>query len=115
MLSTSSALHGLVVDRPAVPRLVVMGAGGEDLREDHPLTEDRVLVGRSRACGVQLAQDGQVSRRHCELVRSDTGWLVRDLGATHGVHVDGRRVREHALRGGEIVQLGATQLRFRVC
>jgi pSer/pThr/pTyr-binding forkhead associated (FHA) protein len=40
------------------------------------------------------------------------GWLLIDLGSTNGCFVNGRRVREHRLRDGDLIAVGHHQLRF---
>jgi FHA domain len=43
---------------------------------------DSLLVGRDPDAQVRLT-DGRASRRHAVIERDETGWLVRDLGATN--------------------------------
>ncbi|HEX8856447.1 MAG TPA: DUF1707 and FHA domain-containing protein [Thermoleophilaceae bacterium] len=78
-----------------------------------PLVPDgeTLTLGRGSDCSLPL-DDPFVSRRHAELSRSDRGWLLRDLGSTNGVWVNGWRVRESELRDGDEVRLGYTRFRF---
>jgi DNA-binding NtrC family response regulator len=70
----------------------------------------RVLVGSGALCGLRV-EDAQVSRRHLAL-ELGTSWLrLEDLGSTNGTLVNGVRVREAFLTGGELVRIGATLLR----
>ena len=72
------------------------------------------VVGRSKTCDVQIDEQG-VSRRHCEVLLRDDGASVRDLGSTHGVYLEGRRIEgEERLRAGVIVKLGAHGPHFEV-
>lgn len=50
-----------------------------------------LLIGRGEDCDVHVP-DGRVSRHHCRIVPTDTGWLVEDLGSQAGTHVAGRPV-----------------------
>jgi hypothetical protein len=77
------------------------------------LSGDRVLVGRSRECDVQLA-DPNVSRRHAEFRRDGGSWTVIDLGSTNGVKLNGRRVDQAALEPGDRVTLGLTELTYEL-
>ncbi len=53
-----------------------------------------------------------VSRRHAEL-RIETGcWLLRDLGSSNGTWVNGRRVVEAEVRPGDLIHLGAAEIRL---
>jgi hypothetical protein len=115
--SSRDELRGLTADLPAQPaaglawlrarfarrRLGLPGAGD--------LLQARVLIGRSSACQLVLADD-TVSRRHAELRAEDGRWLLRDLGSSNGTWVNGRRVIEAEVRPGDLVQLGATQIRL---
>ena len=70
----------------------------------------RVLLGSSAICELRLA-DPQVSRRHLSLVAANGEVQARDLGSTNGTLVNGVRILEAALRGGESIRVGATTLR----
>ena len=72
------------------------------------------VIGRSRDCDIVLG-DGNVSRRHAEVVPSTNGWSVNDLGSTNGVLVNGRRITgATALRPGDRIELGTSELRFEL-
>src|SRR3954470_5532809 len=72
-------------------------------------------LGRSRDCDIVL-DDSNVSRRHAEISPSGTtGWLIKDLGSTNGVRVNGRTVDgPHPLESGDRVELGTVDVRFEV-
>ncbi len=76
-----------------------------DAREPSP-----VLVGTSAVCRAQLS-DPEVSRRHASFEASGPMLRVKDLGSTNGTFVNGVRVFEAAIVGGESVQVGSTVLR----
>lgn len=68
------------------------------------------VIGRS---GGDLNLDDQaVSRRHCELVRKDEQWIVRDLGSSNGTFVNGERAAERTLKDGDRLRVGQTELVF---
>jgi hypothetical protein len=73
------------------------------------------LIGRSRECDIVL-DDSNVSRRHAQISPSGaTGWLIKDLGSTNGVRVNGRTVDgPHPLESGDRVELGTVDVRFEV-
>ena len=74
----------------------------------------RATVGRSKSVECVLS-DPNVSRRHAELRRSQTGdWTIADLGSTNGVKVNGRRVSSTRLSPGDEVTLGTTTFRFDI-
>ncbi|HEX5584458.1 DUF3662 and FHA domain-containing protein [Gaiella sp.] len=78
-----------------------------------PLSADRVVIGRSRECDLRV-DDGNVSRRHVELVREgESSWVVVDLGSTNGTELNGRKVqRRTPLDDGDRITIGSTELLF---
>ena len=92
---------------PAAPD----GAVLEGPHGTHALAATTTL-GRDAASDVVLADTG-VSRRHAQLVTTEDGTLVRDLGSTNGTYVNGVRVREQLLRDGDRLTVGTTDLVFR--
>jgi hypothetical protein len=77
----------------------------------HAIAKERVVLGRSRDCDVQLA-DPNVSRRHAEVVREGATYWIVDLDSTNGVEVNGKRVRRSKLGDGDTVTLGSTDVTF---
>jgi hypothetical protein len=77
------------------------------------LSGSRVVLGRSREADIVL-QDPNVSRRHAELRRDDSGWQVVDLGSTNGIKVNGRQVDNQPLRPGDQITIGVTDLTFEL-
>jgi hypothetical protein len=77
------------------------------------LSGDRVVIGRSRDCDI-VVSDPNVSRRHAELRRDENAWHAIDLGSTNGVKVNGRRVDQVALRDGDRITIGVTDLTFEL-
>jgi hypothetical protein len=74
----------------------------------------QATIGRSKGAECVLA-DPNVSRRHAELRRSQTGdWTIADLGSTNGIKVNGRRVSSSRLSPGDQVTLGTTTFLFDI-
>lgn len=69
-----------------------------------------MLVGTSQTCALRLA-DHLASRRHLRLTLEGRRLRISDLGSTNGTFVDGVRLLDGYLRGGEIVRIGQTALR----
>jgi Protein of unknown function (DUF3662)/FHA domain len=92
-------------DAPA-GKAFLIGAGKRTV-----LSGSRVLIGRSRECDIQL-DDPNTSRRHAEVRREGSTWVVADLGSTNGIKVNGHRVAETELHPGDEVMLGLARLRF---
>ena len=69
------------------------------------LDELPVLIGRSPLAKVRL-DDTYVSRCHCEIEISEDMLIVRDLGSTHGTHVNGQAIIQAPLRPGDTLTIG---------
>jgi hypothetical protein len=75
------------------------------------LSEQTLVLGRSRECDVQLA-DPNVSRRHAEVRREGAEYWIVDLGSTNGVEVNGARTARAKLEHGDRITLGSTEVVF---
>jgi pSer/pThr/pTyr-binding forkhead associated (FHA) protein len=70
------------------------------------------VIGRSRDCDVVLS-DQNVSRKHAEVRPSGGKWIVKDLGSTNGVKVNGRRITgPQSLKPGDTIELGTSTIGF---
>jgi hypothetical protein len=70
------------------------------------------VVGRSRDCDITV-EDPNVSRHHAEVRPSGGSWIVRDLGSTNGVKVNGRKIQgPQSLKPGDTIELGTSRLSF---
>jgi len=78
------------------------------------LRSSGAVIGRSRECDVVLS-DQNVSRKHAEVRPSGGKWIVKDLGSTNGVKVNGQRVdpaRPQSLKPGDTIELGTSTIGF---
>jgi pSer/pThr/pTyr-binding forkhead associated (FHA) protein len=71
-----------------------------------------LLFGRDQECDVQI-NSRKVSRRHCCLAQVNDYLVVRDLGSTNGIRINGRRVVEGKLHPGDELTIG--NFRYQVC
>ena len=85
-----------------------MGAGASYL-----LVGDIVTAGREPDSDLFL-DDVTVSRRHAELRRMASGWLLRDVGSLNGTYVNRQRIEELALNPGDEVQIGKYRFAYLV-
>ena len=68
-----------------MPRLIV--APGTPEARQIPLNEGVHRIGRSSANDVTI-EDGSVSGSHCQLIISQGGIRIRDVGSTNGTFVN---------------------------
>jgi pSer/pThr/pTyr-binding forkhead associated (FHA) protein len=71
-------------------------------------------VGRDAGSGIRLERDEFVSARHARIEPRTDGVWINDLGSTNGTFVNGGRVKSgQALRPGDIVRIGETELQLQ--
>jgi hypothetical protein len=100
----------LEAEPPPAPRqTVAVSINGRRI----PLAGTHAVVGRSKECEIRL-EDGNVSRRHCELVANGDGWSVIDLGSTNGTELNGKTVDRAALSDGDRITVGGTDIVFEL-
>ncbi|MDI1483280.1 sigma 54-interacting transcriptional regulator [Polyangium sp. y55x31] len=88
-------------------RVLLRGPGRDDAVVELGL--DPVVVGSGIECDL-VVDDPYVSRRHCQLVMTTRGVVVRDLGSRNGIWVQKIRVVEAVLPPGAGVSLGKLSL-----
>jgi hypothetical protein len=85
---------------------------GPDQGQKIPLPQGQpLLLGRGRQVEMPLT-DLRVSRAHCQVQVEGARVVVTDRGSTGGTFINGLRVESAALRPGDILQIGDTQLRL---
>jgi DNA-binding NtrC family response regulator len=72
---------------------------------------DPIVLGRNQACALMI-DDGKVSAVHVELVATEQGVRVRDLGSRNGTFVAGVRVGDVYLLQATKLRIGDTELQF---
>lgn len=77
-----------------------------------PLAQDLTLVGRAEDTDVRIDHKS-ISKLHCALLLADGLLVVRDLGSTNGVKVNGQRVAYGTLVPGDELTIG--NFRYQVC
>src|SRR3982751_4908823 len=80
----------------AMPAQLLALTDGPSILLDKPI----LLLGRHGECDVQL-NSRKVSRRHCCIAQVNDYLVVRDLGSTNGVRINGVRVVEGKLVPGD--------------
>jgi pSer/pThr/pTyr-binding forkhead associated (FHA) protein len=96
----------------AGPPIKLEVVSGPDAGKKKKFKGVRMVVGRT--AGVDfLLSDQSVSRRHIELVHSDAGTLLRDLGSGNGTKLNKEKITQDTmLKHGDEIQIGRTKLRF---
>jgi type II secretory pathway predicted ATPase ExeA len=95
--------------RLEVARLIV--SSGRTIVAEVTLDRSRMVLGRDDSCDISL-DSRYVSRFQNLFLETADGWMLIDLSSTNGCFVNGRRVREHRLRDGDLIAIGHHQMRF---
>jgi hypothetical protein len=86
-------------------QVVLVMFRGDGERRSFSVVRNMTVIGRREDCDLRIPL-GDVSRKHCRLVRTDDGIRLEDLGSTHGTLVNGQRVREVELNAGDTIGVG---------
>ncbi|QEH38155.1 Glycogen accumulation regulator GarA [Aquisphaera giovannonii] len=70
-----------------------------------------VVVGRHPACDARL-DSLRVSRHHCCMMQENGEVVVRDLGSTNGIRINGQRVEMGRLKAND--ELSIAHIRYRL-
>ena len=84
---------------------------GPDKGQKKEIELRRMVVGTSTDCDLVLT-DPAVSRQHFELLPGEKEFRIRDLGSKNGTTINGLRVVEAVMSGGEDILIGKTRIRF---
>lgn len=106
---TSAGTAAQPVAATAPIRLVILS--GVKAGTAYPLQGDVLTIGREPGRDVQIDFDPTVSRRHARLERQGGQWVLIDEGSRNGSFVNGQPVQQRAIRAGDILRLGNTEMR----
>jgi predicted component of type VI protein secretion system len=89
-----------------MPAQLVALNDGPSIWLDKPI----LLIGRHPECDIQI-DSRKISRRHCCIAQVSDYLVVRDLGSTNGVRINGVRVIEGRLTPGDELTIGSHRYR----
>ncbi len=70
-----------------------------------------LIVGSAPGCDVVI-EDGSVAPRHCVVVWTDAGPLVRRVQTERPTLLNGRPIRSASIAAGDVIAVGSHELRF---
>ena len=74
-------------------------------RRSFSMARDMTVIGRREDCDLRIPL-GEVSRKHCRIVRDGDTLKLEDLGSSNGTFLNGSRVQEALLTPGDTIQVG---------
>jgi hypothetical protein len=111
LVSSEAHLSYHDVVKPTIAQIMVVNGDSEG--KLFPLTEAEIGIGRQRSNEIQLADLG-ASGKHARLYRGPDGWVVEDLKSRNGTWLNNTRVFHSVLSSGDLIRIGATDLRFEI-
>lgn len=84
-------------------KLVMFRESGE--RREFPLNSQITVIGRKDDCDIRIPLS-EVSRHHTQIIVSDKGAVVKDLGSANGTYLNNARVKEKRLSAGDHIVVG---------
>jgi predicted component of type VI protein secretion system len=91
-----------------MPAQLVALNDGPNILLDKPI----LLIGRHQECDIQI-DARKISRRHCCIAQVGDELVVRDLGSTNGIRINGVRVVEGRLKAGDELTIGNHRFQLR--
>ena len=76
------------------------------------IDKDQFIIGRGAKSSDLPIRDGNISRKHCAVVRRNGAYYIKDLGSTNGIDFEGNRVDNRRIAEGEIYHLCDYELKF---
>jgi adenylate cyclase len=90
---------------------LVLAEGNKTGKSEVALGDKRVTLGRAIGNDVVL-DDREVSKFHAEITVEGGAFTLRDLNSSNGTYVNGKRVSQHRLNAGDVVELGGGRYQF---
>ncbi len=91
--------------------LVMFRADGE--RRSFSIVRDMTVVGRREDCDLRIPL-GEVSRKHCRIIKDGETIRLEDLGSSNGTYHNGQRCREATLGPGDTLQIGPVTFMIQI-
>jgi pSer/pThr/pTyr-binding forkhead associated (FHA) protein len=75
-------------------------------RRSFSLHKDLTIIGRREDCDLRIPL-GEISRKHCRLIKDGDALKLEDLGSSNGTYHNGQRVQEALIQPGDTIQVGS--------
>ncbi len=76
-----------------------------------PLLKQRLTIGRKAQNDLQI-DNLAVSGEHCAVITLLEDSFLEDLNSTNGSFINGQPVKKHALRHGDVIEVGGYSLKY---
>jgi pSer/pThr/pTyr-binding forkhead associated (FHA) protein len=93
-----------------MPAKLVLSLNSSVLGE-FPLDKERLTIGRRPDNDIQV-DNLAVSGQHAAVITILNDSFLEDLDSTNGTYVNGKLIKKHALRDGDVVNVGKHELKY---
>jgi pSer/pThr/pTyr-binding forkhead associated (FHA) protein len=87
-------------------QVVLVMFRGEGDRRSFSIIRDVTVIGRREDCDLRIPL-GEISRKHCRLVKDGDALKAEDLGSSNGTYQNGTRIQTCELSPGDTLQVGS--------
>jgi len=99
-------------EKPSTAEPFFVSISGRETGKAIPLKNRNLKIGREVECDLVL-DSPQISRFHAEIFWMGSELMIKDLGSTNGVFVNGKKITEEHLHNGDKILIG-TQMYFKL-
>ena len=78
---------------------------------EYPINQERMTIGRKPINAIQV-DNLAVSGEHAAILTILNDSFLEDLNSTNGTYVNGKRVKKHALKDGDIIGVGKHDIKY---
>ena len=96
--------------RRDMPAKLILSLNNSVLGE-YPLDKERIVLGRKAENDIQV-DNLAVSGQHAAIITILSDSFLEDLESTNGTYVNGKLVKKHALKNGDVISIGKHELKY---
>jgi pSer/pThr/pTyr-binding forkhead associated (FHA) protein len=78
---------------------------------EYPLEKERITIGRKPENDIPI-DNLAVSGKHALIITILDDSFLEDLGSTNGTYVNGKLIKKHALKDGDVIAIGKHELKY---
>ena len=93
-----------------MPAKLILSLNNSVLGE-FPLEKERIILGRKPENDIQV-DNLAVSGQHAAIITILNDSFLEDLDSTNGTYVNGKLVKKHALKHGDVITIGKHELKY---
>lgn len=93
-----------------MPAKLILSLNNSVLGE-FPLEKERIILGRKPENDIQV-DNLAVSGQHAAIITILNDSFLEDLDSTNGTYVNGKLVKKHALKNGDVITIGKHELKY---